>query len=85
MAYIKMVYKYLVNTFYNKINKKEYDLQIWQYNIRYTNIIAIKDVKAVAEKSKENKEPLAMENIDKTEIAKVVKRSNAIDLSNKYN
>ena len=27
-AYSKMAYKYLLKTFYNRIKKKEYDLQI---------------------------------------------------------
>lgn len=38
-----MVHKYFFNMFYNKINKKKYKLQIWQYNICYTNIIKIKN------------------------------------------
>lgn len=35
--------------------------------MHYTNIIKIKDVITVAEKSRENRKPLAMENTDKTQ------------------
>lgn len=31
--YSKIAYKYLLKVFYNKTKKKEYNLQIWQYNI----------------------------------------------------
>lgn len=48
----KVVYKYLLKVFYNKTNKKLYDLKIWQYNIRHTYIIAIKDI-IVLEKVRE--------------------------------
>lgn len=44
MANNEAMHKYLLKAFYNKINKKEYDLQICQHNICYTNIIAIKDI-----------------------------------------
>lgn len=30
--------------FYKKINKNEYNSEIWQNNIYYTNIIVIKDM-----------------------------------------
>ena len=71
IAYTKMAYKYFLKAFYNKINKKEYNLQIWQYNIRHKNIIVMKDVIVVAEKSRENKELLIMENADKTAMIEV--------------
>ena len=38
-----MAHKYFLKAFYNKTNKKEYNLQICQHNVCYTNIIAIKD------------------------------------------
>ncbi len=82
IAYSKAVHKYLLKTFYNRINKKEYDLQIRQHNVYNTNIIAIKDVILVVERGKEL---LAMENIDKTAIAEVAKVSSAIDLGSKHN
>ena len=62
-----------------------YDSQIRQHNVRFTNIIIMKNVIAVVEKDRENKELLAMENVDKTTIAEVVKVLNAIDLKNKHN
>ncbi len=34
------------------MNKKEYDLQIWQYNMHYINIIVMKDV-IILKKTKE--------------------------------
>ena len=37
---------------YNRIKKKEYQLQIWQDNVRYTNIIMIKDG-IISEKTRE--------------------------------
>ena len=42
IAHKKVVYKYLLQAFYNWINKKKYDLQIWQHNICHTNIITMK-------------------------------------------
>ncbi len=42
------------------------------------------DVIAVAERGGENKELLAMENIDKTVMAKVAKVSNVINLRSKH-
>ena len=59
-------------------------MQIWQYNVRHTNIIVMKNMIAVAKKSKENKELLAIKNVDKTIIAEIVKMLNTIDLGNKY-
>lgn len=79
-----MVYKYFLKTFYNKINKKKYNLQIWQYNIWHTNIIAIKIVIILAKKSKDKEKPLAIKNIDKIAIAKIIKLSSVINFNNKY-
>ena len=56
IAHNEIAHKYLLKTFYNKTNKKEYDLQIWQYNVRHTNIIAMKDV--IIEKKARKKEVL---------------------------
>ena len=44
IAHSKAAHKYLLKAFYNKTNKKEYKLQIWQHNVQNTNIIAIKDM-----------------------------------------
>ena len=51
-AYNKAMYKYLLKNFYNRKDKKEYKSQIWQYNMQYTNIIAIKDI-IILEKARE--------------------------------
>ena len=80
----KTAYKYLLKTFYNKTNKKEYDSQIRQHNVHYTNIMTIKDVIAMAKRDGENKKLLAMENVDKTAMAEVAKVLSAIDLGNKH-
>ena len=79
-----MAYKYLLKTFYNKTNKKEYDLQIRQHIICYRNIIAMKKVIAMAEKDRENKELLTIKNVDKTAMAKFAKVLSAIDLRSKH-
>lgn len=76
--------KYFLKVFYNRINKKEYDLQIQQYNIYHINIIKIKNIIVVAENSLENKELLVIENVNKITIAKVIKVSSIIDLESKY-
>lgn len=44
MAYCKTVYKYSLNTFYKRINKKKYELQILEANIYYTNIILMQNI-----------------------------------------
>ena len=61
------MYKYLFKAFYNKINKKEYNLQIWQYNVRYINILVIKDM-IISEKAKK-KEILLKGIVDTTVLA----------------
>ena len=55
-AHSKAVHKYLLKAFYNRTHKKEYDSQIWQYNVHYTNITTIKDV--IIEKKAREKERL---------------------------
>ncbi len=83
-AHSKGVHKYLLKAFYNRTNKKEYDSQIRQHNVCHINIIAMKDMIVVAEKGGENKELLAIENVDKTAMAEVAKVSSAIDLRSKH-
>ena len=68
-AYNKAAHKYLLRVFYNRMNKKEYNLQIWQYNVWHTNIIAMKDV-IIEEKARE-KEGLLESIADTTASAKV--------------
>ncbi len=54
----EVAYKYLLKAFYERTNKKEYELQILKHNIRYTNVIAIQDAiliaKALDESAKKN-------------------------------
>lgn len=64
-----VAYKYLLKVFYNKTNKKEYKLKIWQYNLHHTNIIETKDI-IVLEKNKA-KEKLSTDNADIMPLAKV--------------
>ena len=52
----KAIHKYLFKALYNRTNIKEYDLQIRQYSICHTNIIAMKDV--IIEKKAREKEGL---------------------------
>ena len=42
-AHSEAAHKYFLKAFYNKTNKKEYELQIRQHNVRHTNIIAMKN------------------------------------------
>lgn len=63
------------------INKKEYNVQIWQYNICHINIILIKDM-IILENAREKKKQLVVGNIIKqVEIAKM---SSSIHLNSKY-
>ncbi len=75
------VHKYLLKAFNNRTNKKEYDSQIRQHNVRHTNIIAMKDVISIVERGGEL---LTIENKDKTIIAEVSKVLNITDLGGKY-
>ena len=84
IAHSKVVHKYFFKASYNKTNKKEYDLQIWQYNVCHTTIIVIKAVIVVVERDGKNKELLAMENIDKTVIVEVAKVLSVINLESKH-
>ena len=78
------MHKYLLKTFYNRINNKEYDLQIWKYNIYHINIITIKDLIVAAERNGKNKELLTKKNVDKTIIAEIAKVLSAINFENKH-
>lgn len=44
IAHSKIIYKYFLKAFYNKTNKKKYNLQSWQYNISHINKIIIKNM-----------------------------------------
>ena len=63
------MHKYLLKTFYNKTNKKEYNLQIWKHNIHSTNIIMMKNV-IILEKVRE-KEKLSENIVNTTTPAEV--------------
>ena len=51
-AHSEAAHKYLLKAFYNRTNKKEYNLQIRQHNVCHTNIITMKDV-IIEEKARE--------------------------------
>ncbi len=76
------MHKYLLKVFYNKPNKKEYDLQIWRHNVCYTNIIAMKDV-IILEKAKKE-EILSKGIVNMTVPAEVAWVSSPIDLARRY-
>ena len=81
-AYKKAAYKYFVKAFYNRTNKKEYDLQIWQYNICHTNIITMEDV--ISEEKAKEKEGLLEGIADTTVLAEVARASSPVDFAGKY-
>ena len=54
IVYNEVMYEYLLKAFYNRTNKKEYKLQIWQHNVRHININAMKDI-IILEKVREKK------------------------------
>lgn len=56
-TYSKAAHKYLLKAFYNKTNKKKYELQIRKHNVRHTNIITMRDV-IILEKAREKKKLL---------------------------
>ena len=79
----KAAHKYLLKAFYNKTNKKEYNAQIWQDNVRHTNLIAMKDV-IISRKALEKEGQLVVRNADKIALAEVGKTLSLIDLDGKY-
>ena len=44
MAHSEVVNKYIFKVFYERANKKKYELQILKHNIRYSNIIAMQNI-----------------------------------------
>ena len=83
IAHSKEIYKYLLKALYNRTKKKEYNLQIRQYNIRYTNIIAMKNV-IISKKAREEKMPSKSITYT-TALAEVAWVSSSIDLAWGYN
>ena len=82
-AHSKAAHKYLLKAFYNRTNKKEYDAQIWQHNVRHTNVIAMKDV-IISKKALEKERQLVVKNADKIALAKVGKTLSPMDFDGKY-
>ena len=83
IAHSKAAYKYLLQVFYNGINKIEYNAQIWQHNVHHTNIIVIKDV-IISEKNREEK--ILLEDITNIIMpAEVSQVSNPVNLAGKLN
>ena len=82
-AHSKAAHKYLLKAFYNRTNKKEYDAQIWQHNVRHTNVIAMKDV-IISKKTLKKEGQLVVRNVDKIAQAEVGRTSSLMDLDGKY-
>ena len=83
IAHNEAAHKYLFKVFYNKTIKKKYELQIWQYNMWHTNIIAIKDV-IILKKAQEEK--ILSEGIaDITAPMKIDQVLSLVDLAGRYN
>lgn len=62
-------YKYFFKIFYNRTNKKKYNLQIWQYNVHHINIIVMKNI-IILKKARE-KEKLSISILDTITSAKM--------------
>ena len=82
-AYSEAAHKYFLKAFYNRTNKKEYDAQIRQHNVRHTNVIAMKDV-VTSKKAREKEGQLVVRNADKIAQAEVARTSSPMDLDGKY-
>lgn len=77
-----MPHKYLLKAFYNKINKKEYNLQIWQYNVCHTNKIAIKDL--IILKKVREKEKLSKSIANTIALVEMAQTLSLVDLTKRY-
>ena len=82
-AHSEAAHKYLLKAFYNRTNKKEYDAQIRQHNVRHTNVIAMKDV-IISKRALEKEGQLVVRNADKIALAEVGRTSSPMDLDGKY-
>ena len=76
------MHKYLLKAFYTRTNKKEYNLQIWQGNVRHTHIITIKNI-IILEKTRE-KEELLEGSADTTTLAEITRLLSPIHLAWRY-
>ena len=82
-AYNEIAYKCLLKAFYGRTNKKKYELQILEHNIRHTNIIVMQDVILIAQVSFGNakKKKLVVDTLD-VEVTRVYSTTNVFS---KYN
>lgn len=78
----KATHKYFFKVFCNKTNRKEYDLQIWQYDIRHTNIIVIKDM--IIWEMTRKKKRLSKSIADTIVAAEIAQTLSYVDLAKKY-
>ena len=82
-AHSKAAHKYLLKAFYRRTNKKKYELQILEHNIRHTNVITMQNVILIA------KVPVGSikkkELVVDTHNAEVTQVCNAINVLLKYN
>ena len=76
-------YKYFFKAFYNRTNKKEYDTEIWQYNLRQRNVIVMKDI-IIPTKALKKDRQLVMKNANKITLAEFGRTSSPMDLDGKY-
>ena len=79
----KAAHKYLLQAFYERTNKKKYDAQICQHNIRHINVIAMKDV-IISKKTLEKERQLIVRNANKIALAEIVRMLSPINLDGKY-
>ena len=82
-AHSEAAHKYLLKAFYGRTNKKEYESQIFEHNIRHTNVIAMQDAILIA------KVPIGSakkkEIVVDTPDAEVTRICSATNLLLKYN
>ena len=72
MAYCEVTHKYLLKALYRRTNKKEYELQILEHNIRHTNVIAMQNAILIAKliimSAKKNELNVDMPNTEVTRL-----------------
>lgn len=78
----KVVYKYFFKAFYNRLYKKKYNLQIWQHNVRYINIIVIKYI--IILDIPTGKRKLSMDIADTTTPAEMAQVFSLVNLVRRY-
>ena len=84
-AYSEAAHKYLLTTFYGRTNKKKYESQILEYNIRHTNIIAMQGTTLIAKLPIGSaKEKELVVNIPDPEVTWVCSTTNVLLKYNQY-